>query len=742
MKIFLISLFAVGISFGLRAQNQRFDNLQDKYQLSIGQANEKITIDGELSESTWESAEGTSDFWMSFPLDDKKVDASIQTKVRMAFDDQFLYLGVTCFGDDNYVIQTLKRDTDLPKGDAFGVVIDPVNEKTNGFAFGLNPAGVQTEVLITGSTGRRGDEMPKGINVAWDNKWLSAVKNYPDRWTIEIAIPFKSLRFKDDKPIWGINFFRFDAKTNSIHTWSPVPVEFSELDLGYTGALIWEKIPKKVKSNISVIPYALGSVFKDDEDPASKNETELQGGVDAKVALTTSLNFDITVNPNFSQIEVDEQVTNLTLFDIRLPERRLFFLENSDIFEDFGIPPMRPFFSRKIGLDDDGNAIPIVFGARLSGNVNNNLRIGLMNMQTKETTEFLSQNYTAFAFHQQVFSRSVIKGYFHNRSAFDSPTEDYNRNVGMEFQYRSTDGRVVAFGGGGKSFSPGISSRDYFYNTAVGYDNKYISVYSNFAGVGTNYIADMGFINGQEYYDAIRDTTIRIGYNHWFTRFSYTFYPENPKINSHVIGGRHILDIDTAFHNLNHEMEANYSLNYANTSKIQLSYTYAIVNLLYPFSFIGSEPLPTGIYKNNIGEVTYNTDERRKFILKAGILYGSFYSGTRARYLIGIKYRAQPWGNFSFNLEQNDLKFPEPYGSEKLLLVGPRIEINFSKALFWTTFLQYNTQADNFNINSRLQWRFLPMSDVYLVYTDNYAVEFWGPKNKSLVLKVNYWLNI
>jgi hypothetical protein len=312
----------------------------------------------------------------------------------------------------------------------------------------------------------------------------------------------------------------------------------------------------------------------------------------------------------------------------------------------------------------------------------------------------------------------------------------------MEFQYRSTDGRVVAFGGGGKSFSPGISSRDYFYNTAVGYDNKYISVYSNFAGVGTNYIADMGFINGQEYYDAIRDTTIRIGYNHWFTRFNYTFYPKNPKINSHVIGGRHILDTDTAFNNLNHETEVNYALNYANTSKIQFSYTYAIVNLLYPFSFINSEPLPTGIYKNSIGEVTYNTDERRKFILKAGILYGNFYSGTRARYLIGIKYRAQPWGNFSFNIERNDLKFPEPYGSEKLLLVGPRIEINFSKALFWTTFLQYNTQADNFNINSRLQWRFLPMSDVYLVYTDNYAVEFWGPKNKSLVLKVNYWLNI
>ena len=529
---------------------------------------------------------------------------------------------------------------------------------------------------------------------------------------------------------------------NSIHTWSPVPVEFWELDLGYTGALIWDKTPNKVRNNFSVIPYVMGTTSKDYETNPSESETEFQGGADAKVAITSSLNLDITINPDFSQVEVDEQVTNLTLFDIRLPERRLFFLENNDIFEDFGVPPMRPFFSRKIGLDDQGNAIPILYGARLSGNVNNNLRIGLMNLQTQKTDEYLSQNYTVMAFHQQVFSRSIIKGYVHNRSAFDSPVDDYNRNVGLEFQYRSLDGRMLAFGGGGKSFSPGLSSNDFFYNLAAGYDNKNISVYANIAGVGTNYIADMGFIMGQEYFDASRDTTIRIGYNHLYSRVSYTFYPENSNINSHIIGGQYILDVDTALNQLNNEATANYALNFSNTSQFQVSYTYSIVNLLFPFSFINGEPLPAGIYKNSFAEITCNSDERSRFIIKAGVLYGSFYSGTRARYMIGIKYRAQPWGNFSINVERNDLKFPEPHGNEKLLLAGPRIEINFSKSLFWTTFLQYNTQADNFNINSRLQWRFLPMSDVYLVYTDNYSVEFWGPKNKALVLKVNYWLNI
>jgi hypothetical protein len=205
---------------------------------------------------------------------------------------------------------------------------------------------------------------------------------------------------------------------------------------------------------------------------------------------------------------------------------------------------------------------------------------------------------------------------------------------------------------------------------------------------------------------------------------------------------RHILDFDTAFSILNHEVEFGYTLNQANTGNMLVTYLYKGVELLFPFGFTEDELLPPGFYQNNSVEMAYNSDQRSKFVLKASLLHGSFYGGMRNRYLIGIKYRAQPWGNFTISLEQNDLKFPDPYGNTRLLLVSPRIEINFSKSLFWTTFIQYNTQADNFNINSRLQWRFLPMSDLYFVYTDNYAVEYWGPKNKSVVLKVNYWFNL
>ena len=705
-----------------------------------------ITVDGILSEDIWSKLPLADGFWMSYPVDDRRVEMDLRTEVRITFDKQFLYIGAVCYGTEDYVIKTLKRDTEFWEGDGFGVVIDPVNEKTNGFTFGVSPAGVQTEYLVTGQTGRRTDPEPglsrRGINLAWDNKWFCEVTNHTDRWIVEIAIPFKTLRFDKEKDQWGINFFRREAGSNSIHTWAPVPIEFNEYDLGYTGILSWNEPPIKARNNLALIPYFRAATAKDYEAD-TQVDYDFQAGLDAKVPVSSSLNLDLTLNPDFSQVEVDEQVINLTLFDVRLPEKRVFFLENSDIFEDFGIPPMKPFFSRRIGLDDDGNPIPILYGARLSGNVNNNLRIGVMNLQTRESEPFLPQNYTVAAFHQQVLERSVIKGYFHNRDALRSEDPDYNRNMGLEFQYRSADGRFQTFAGYSKSFSPGLKKKDYFYNTGIGYDNRNLSIYTNLAGLGRNYRADLGYIRGQEYYDAERDTSVFIGFNHWYTRFSYTFYADqSDRIISHEINARYSYDSDTTFSLLNSDAEAGYTLKFSSTAQLGISYNYNVVNLLFPFTFINDVPLPAGIYNYGQAQIRLQSDQRRLFSLMGGVSYGDFYNGTQTQYTIGIKYRAQPWGNFSVNVEQNDLAFPDPYGKDRLLLISPRIEINFSRNLFWTTFLQYNTQDDNFNINSRFQWRFQPMSDFYIVYTDNYAVEFWGPKHRALAIKLNYWFNL
>jgi hypothetical protein len=284
---------------------------------------------------------------------------------------------------------------------------------------------------------------------------------------------------------------------------------------------------------------------------------------------------------------------------------------------------------------------------------------------------------------------------------------------------------------------------NYFYNSAIGYDGRNISAYTNLAGIGNNYITDIGLIPRSFHYDAVQDTSYRIGFDHWFTRFAYTLYPESgAKVNTHEIGMRNMFDGTADGRLINNELEINYMITWRNSSSIEIKLANRDIQLLYPFAFTDFEPLPTGKYHFNFLGVEYQSDQRRPLSYKTGFETGQFYNGKRHQFLINLNYRAQPWGNFGLNFVQNELDFPDPYGSQSLSLLGPKIELAFSTDLFWTTFIQYNTQEDNFNINSRLQWRFQPLSDIYLVYTDNYAVEFWGPKNRVFVLKMNYWLNI
>ncbi len=715
----------------------------EDFQVHIRRSTELIKVDGALDENIWQESEMATDFWMSFPVDDRK--AERRSEVRLTYDDNFLYVGIKCYSNSDYVIQTLKRDLDFWSGDGFAIVLDPVNQQTNGFVFGINPAGVQMETLITGYTGNRGGP-PRGMNQNWDHKWYGEVQSLEDGWTAEMAIPFKTLRYEEDRTTWGVNFIRSDMVDNSYHTWSKVPLQFRSIDLGYTGSLIWDQAPKKQNGNIAFVPYVNTSSTQDFEEKTPV-EYKTNVGFDAKVAITSSLNLDLTVNPDFSQVEIDEQITNVTRFNIRLPERRTFFLENADVFEDFGRGQARPFFSRRIGLDEDGNTIPILYGMRLSGNIDKKLRVGLMNIQTKANEIQDDQNYTAFAFHRQVFRRSTIKGYVLNQQGMNGAEIDfdqYSRNVGAEFTYFSQDGKIRAWGGYGQSFKPNLQDKDQFYKWGIRYTTRKFGALYSASTQGDNYYQDMGFLQRVNNYDAARDTTIRLGYTSQTTALDFRVFPKKESTKwlyaTWRFQNRLFLNNDMSFNETN--TEVSYTLTYNGRSELAFEYNNTVLDLLFPFSFTDATPLPTKFYNFNSLNVSFRSDGRKKLSYEIGTSYGSFYNGTRSNVNLSLKYRQQPWGSFGVNLDFNDLQFPDPYGSEQILLLGPRIEIGFSRNLFWTTFLQWNTQGDNFNINSRLQWRFKPMSDVFLVYTDNYGLELFAPKSRALVLKVNYWLTL
>ncbi len=724
---------------------QQLDSIgQPGFKLLASYTDKPIWIDGFLSEDIWKNTPVAKEFWMNFPQSGIRSD-SIQTEVRIVYDNSRLYIAASCFSKKPNFVFTLKRDNPLFwDGDVFGVVLDPMNTKNNGYIFATNPKAVQIDATVGNQNITRETNLSNALNTSWNSKWQCKVTIDVDKWTVEMAIPFRVLRYANTGT-WGINFFRRDVKTNTYYTFFPVPVQYQEINLDHLGSLHWLSFLQKTKRIGAISPYILSKYDKDYTNDNQKDLPDAKVGLDAKLAISPGLDLDITVNPDFSQVEADRQVINLSTVNILFPEQRLFFQENSDLFTNFGIPPMRPFYSRRIGLDEDGNAIPILFGARISGAVNQSLRIGLMNMLTKESSPEKGVNYTSAAAHYRLFGKTFFKAYFHNLQDIKGnklQNDGFNRLVGIEIDYRCEDCDWRSSLGYGASVTPEAKGENGFYKAELGYNGRHIDFFTNIAGVGNNYINEIGFIPRMFHQDSETDTIFRKGFDHYFTRLGYTLYPKKAAINSHRLGIRNIYSITKGGTTFRNEWIPNYRVRFKNTSELHLSYSFLHPTLLYPLVFTDQEPLPSGKYAYQFGNITYSADARKNFTLEAGIQYGGFYNGKRARATLNLDYRVRPWGVFSFSADLNNIRFPNPFGEEKFVLLGSKMELSFSKSLFWTTFFQYNTQRDNFNINSRMQWQINSLSNLFIVYIDNYEIENWGKKNRTLVIKFNYWLDI
>jgi hypothetical protein len=735
----ILILTLISFCNSLTAQQADSTDFHKQYQLHIKKTKLPIKVDAELTEPGWTEAETSSDFFKKFPNDEGR--PKRKTEVKITYDNEFMYFAFIAYDSNKHVIQSLKRDVGHDDNDGVAIILDPVNQRTNGFFFVVNAYNVQSEDLLSPNS--------NGVNFSWDNKWYSATKRLADRWIAEIAIPFKTLRYEAGKTEWGINFLRVDMESNEYSTWTHVPRNFRSYDLGYTGLLVWDVAPPKAGGNIAFIPYLTGG-FNGSKEAGEKTKSTGNLGFDAKVALSSSLNLDLTVNPDFSQIEVDRQVTNLSRFSIFFPERRTFFLENADLFSEYGIPPIRPFYSRRIGLDNKNNRIPILFGARLSGNVAKRTRIGVMSMQTGKKGDYAGQNYSAITVSQSIFKRSSAKGYFFNRQGFlteaqkkAAPLDQFGRNAGIELNYVNLKGTWNIWNAYHHSWKPGITKDNAFLNAGVNYSNRNFSLLFDLVSTGTNYYTDIGFVNRIENYDALRDTSVRVGFKHSFTEASYRIFPKGKKINQHQFefSNFYVLNPDNSFNELNQNLE--YTMQFNNTSSIGVGVENNIIQLLYPITFTDATALPAKKYSFSSIGAGYESDRRKSFIYSGSIGGGSFYNGRNLQIEAGITWRKQPHLNLTLQIEYNKLRFPKPYGDAELFLIASRLEYNFSTKLFWTTFIQYNTQGNNFNINSRLQWRYKPMSDFFLVYTDNYFTDpLFKNKSRAIVFKMNYWLNL
>lgn len=729
--ILLLSLFCTAAGL---AQKQN-----EAYQLHIHRTPSPIVIDGSVSEPAWNSAEVATDFWMVLPMDTGK--ANVRTDVRMAYDDKNIYLSAVCYDGSvpgPYMVESLRRDWAFGANDNFIFFLDTFDDLTNGFTFGLNAEGAQWDGLLY--------EGGKA-NLSWDNKWYSSLKKYDGRYEFEIAIPFKSIRYKQGSMRWGVNFSRQDLKTTEKSSWAPVPRQFPTAALALTGVLIWDEPPPPQGANISLIPYALGGASQDYE-AGTPRRTRGEVGMDAKVAIGSALNLDLTVNPDFSQVDVDQQVTNLDRFELFFPERRQFFLENGDQFTNFGYPTLRPFFSRRIGL----GGVPIHFGARLSGKLNKDWRLGVMDMQTGEVDaeSTPADNFAVFALQRRIFARSNIGMLLVNkesssleREGLPAALSGFNRNLGLEYNLASADnlwsGKLLYL----KSFTSGGRDNGDAYAGHLQYFSRRWLILGQTENVSPDYRADVGYVP-------------RRGYHRGLANISHTFLPKGGHILSHGPGLESSNFFDWQGKLADYETTASYKIT-SRAGNVFTANTGAVfVRLLNPFDPTNSgraKLLPGSEHRWKFWGTKFDSKPQSVFRYGYSSQYGGYYAGGTRLNLTGtVSYRFQPYVSLAGTATYNDIRLPEPWGRVNFWLVGPRFDVTFTNTLYLTAFIQYNEQQNNVNLNTRLQWRYKPASDIFLVWTDNYIPDHAQPgqdipglisvRNRALVLKWTYWWNL
>jgi len=736
-RYFLIIFLSVFLSItnSSLAQNKAVN--RDKYRINIVETDKPVTVDGILDEEPWLSAERTQKFQRVTPTDTGF--AKAQTEVMLTYDKTNFYVGIICHDPTpgKRPVESLRRDYTFMKNDNFMLFLNTYNDQTNGFAFGISPAGAQTEGLQYDGT---------RVDYSWDIKWKSAVKSYDDRWVAEFSIPFRSIRYFGGDTEWGINFGRQDLKNNEKSAWAPMPRQFPHCSLPFVGTLVWDKPREEAGLRFSAIPYVTGKVTRDNE-AGENTKWKWNGGFDAKAILSTSLNLDLTINPDYSQVEVDKQQTNLDRYELFFPEKRQFYLENSDLFASLGTERVRPFFSRRIGLDN-----PVIAGARLSGNIGDRWRLGIMDIQTGKKDEIHAANYMVAALQRLIFSRSSITAFMINKQVLDVNDDEtftgnkFNRIAGIEYNLASPDNRWNGKVYYHQNLPENITFKDAAVAANLTYSSQFITATLNQALTGAGYNAETGYVRRTNYYQINGS-------------FQYKFFPESSRIISHGPGIKldTYMDPYSSFSLTDRETQFSYNIDWLNKSSISVDFRNSFIRLLKPF-----DPTNTGGLQLDEGDdfswnevgASFASDNRKMLNYILTGRYGGYYNGNRLTLNGELNYRVQPYGSLALVTTYNDISLPSPYNSAKLLLIGPRFDFTFTDDLFFTSFIQYNNQIDNLNLNLRFQWRFAPVSDLFIVYTENsYASDilnnnFGSPytgdykaKNRGLVVKLSYWFN-
>ena len=697
-----------------------------------------LQLDGQLDERVYYTVPPVTDFIQQEP--DEGAPARDQTEVWVLFDRDTLYVAARCWSTDpeRMIANEMKRDSYSMFGnETFSVVLDTYYDRRNGFNFITNPLGALFDATITNE---------RTPNLDWNAVWDVRAGRFEQGWTLEMAIPFKSLRYRTGPlQTWGINFQRNVASTNERSFLTPIPAALSFQGMfrfSSAATLVGVEVPES-GTRLEIKPYAISDVTTDlNATPRLSNDPSGDFGVDVKYGVTQALTADLTYNTDFAQVEVDEQQVNLTRFSLFFPEKREFFLEGQGIFdfgggfrggptayyfkgERFGGAAPVLFFSRRIGLDD-GRTVPIQGGGRLTGKVGP-YSVGLLDVQTGEEPVGGSAptNFAVARLKRDVLRRSAVGALFTGRSvSTEAPGASYTYGVDGVFSFYDNlnINTYVA-----RTETPGRPGDDASYQGQLDYSGDRWGAVIERLGVGANFNPEVGFLR-------------RDDFRRSFGSFRFSPRPRSiAAVRKFLFEGSLDYIADGAGLLETRLQQGIFGIEFENGDRFFAGATDNYEFLKESFDIHKDVTIPVGGYSFTNARVVYALGQQRT--TSGGLTFdrGQFFGGewTSVGYFRG-RINLSPQLSLEPSLSFNWIELPQ--GDFRTELVTTRAIYTLTPRMFVAALLQYNSGSDSLGTNIRLRWEYQPGSELFVVYTDErdtLTPRFRGLENRAFVVKFN-----
>ncbi len=701
-------LFLTGIFYLLLSGTQQI-YAQSGDNFSLPKLNASITLNGKVDDAAWDAVEPLPliTHWPSFG-DTVSMD---KTELRVAYDDDYLYVSCRCYGDpDKISAPTYKRNEMNMSMDAIAIILDTFNDNENALWFSVTPTGSRTDAAIS-------NDALSDPNLNWDTIWEAEAEINDYGWTMEMRIPFSSLRFESNNGHveMGLIAYRYEANDVTLQIYPAVPPNwgfFSFVKPSQTKPMVINEVENR--NPVFITPYVLGGLQRsasiNPENDAYRHDSDLthEVGLDFKMGISNNTTLDLTLNTDFAQVEADDQQINLTRFSLFFPEQRQFFLERESIFDFSFDGSDRLFHSRRIGLHE-GQQIRILGGGRMITRTGG-WDIGLLSMQTARESGLASKNHSVARVRKQLFNpQSYAGGMLTSRI-----DEHGNYNIAY-----GIDGIFNLWGDDFLSINV-AQTNDADDNSSL-FSGEFIRLQAewqrrSFSGLsynlsynysGSRYVPEMGF--------QLRNNYMRFG-----DRISWGWQPEGnsplQRIQASLNGA---LYLDNNDHRLeSSEYGPSIELTWRRGDFALARIFYITENIPQVFQLSNEVEVPAGRYQFPEAQLSYHTPRGRSLRAVFNLRGGSFFDGNR--FTAGIQPIWDPSRIVNFNLfyQFNFIDFSERDQKLTAHITRFRTELTFSTRLTFSSFVQFNSADELGILNLRFRYNPRDGNNFYVVFNE------------------------